>query len=104
MAIEYRNGKPYYYRKVRKGERVISKYVAGGALAHLVAELDQQERFIKENNKAVEREEQAIQEQIEEEIQFLEQITHELFTRLAIDNGYHKPKRQWRKKRQSKEK
>ncbi len=104
MAIEYRNGTPYYYRKIREGKKVKSQYVAGGALAYMVAELDQQERFIKESNKAEEREEQAFHKQIEEEILFLEQITNDLFTRLAMENGYHKPKRQWRKKRQVKQK
>ena len=39
MGIEYRRGRPYFYRKVRRGGRVISEYVCGGILAAGVAEL-----------------------------------------------------------------
>lgn len=40
MAIESRRGRPYYYRKARRGGRVVSEYVGGGALGALAARLD----------------------------------------------------------------
>ncbi len=33
MAWEQRSNRPYYYRKQRDGQRVISEYVGSGALA-----------------------------------------------------------------------
>jgi hypothetical protein len=40
MALEERNGRLVYYRKVRRGRRVSSEYCASGEAALLVARLD----------------------------------------------------------------
>lgn len=44
MAIEYRNGRTYYYRKRRVGGRVRSDYVCGGELAPLAEAVDRMDR------------------------------------------------------------
>ena len=41
MGTEWRRGRPYYYRKVRRGGRVVSQYVGRGPLAELLGTLDQ---------------------------------------------------------------
>jgi hypothetical protein len=33
MALEHRNGRVYYYQKLRRGKRVVSRYVAAGEVA-----------------------------------------------------------------------
>lgn len=44
MALEYRNGRPRYYRYERTGDRVRKVYVACGDLALIAAERDAQRR------------------------------------------------------------
>ena len=40
MGLERRGGGSYYYRKVRRGDRVVSEYVGGGPSAPLMARMD----------------------------------------------------------------
>jgi hypothetical protein len=44
MALEYRNGRPYYYQKRRIGGRVVSCYMGSGPAALLMAQIDQADR------------------------------------------------------------
>ncbi|KAA5542425.1 hypothetical protein [Adhaeribacter rhizoryzae] len=99
MALEIRNGRPYYYRKKRKGNKVISIYVGSGEFALVSADLDFYERYNNTQEKNLERKEQALHLQADNELKYLEEKLKELFTWIAVANGYHKPKRQWRKKR-----
>lgn len=99
MALEYRNGKPYYYRKIRKGKKVISEYVGSGEVARLTAELDKTKVFFRKIRKLTISNEKAIHDLADGEIKLLEKSISELFTQVAINNGYHQHKRQWRKKR-----
>jgi hypothetical protein len=100
MGIEYRNGKPYFYRKRRKGGKVISEYAGSGALAEIIALLEEENQDKKENRRQAQKKKEAKYKRSELELTQLQQITNELFTSVALANGYHKPKRQWRKKRQ----
>lgn len=56
MALEYRNGRPYFYQKRRIGGRVVSCYVAGGPLAEAIAELEHAERAMRDHQAAAQRE------------------------------------------------
>lgn len=100
MGMEYRNGRPYYYRKRRKGNKVISEYIGSGELAKIIAALDEEEKYEMENKKQAQLKEKANNEELDAQLVQFEKIIDELFTSLALANGYHKPKRQWRKKRQ----
>src|SRR4051812_50139392 len=45
MGIEHRRGRPYFYRKVRRGGRVVSEYAGGGELAECLAMLAESGRI-----------------------------------------------------------
>lgn len=99
MGVEIRGGNAYYYRKVRRGDRVVSEYVGGGLLALAASELDADAR--------AERAEMAEAWRVERErleaedrafaVYFgrVEALAREVITAA----GYHRPKRQWRKRR-----
>lgn len=44
MALEQRNGRSYYYRYERDGEKVRKVYVGAGPIAELASEADRIER------------------------------------------------------------
>ncbi len=99
MAIEYRRGQPYYYRKKRSGERVVSEYVCGGALAVGVAELAEDDRIERDaatdhwraEQKRLEDEDRAFADDFDR----VEAQVREILT----SAGYHQPKGRWRKRR-----
>ena len=99
MALVYRGGRPYLYKSVRRGGRVTSEYVASGESAVLISRLEaagrQREDDRREDWKtAVERmetEERAVAEMFDR-IQSLADAA-------LVLAGYHRLKRQWRKRR-----
>lgn len=99
MALEYRNGQVYYYRKRRYGNTVVSEYLGKGETAYLTASLDRLDRQdgeLKRQGLKIKRTEEIEADNVLNE---LESRLVELFSIVAKANGYHKPKRQWRKKR-----
>lgn len=97
MGLEWRWHRLYYYEKQRRGSRVVSKYVAGGEFARLMADsqrlLAEQRRQQRVQVAAVRIEQQTI-------------VTHTnvagahmrlLVAGVLVSNGYHQHKRQWRK-------
>ena len=52
MGWEQRSGNRYYYRKERKGRRVISTYHGRGTIAALLAELDALDRERRQRQRA----------------------------------------------------
>lgn len=100
MAVEYKNGKPYFYRKVRRGDKVISEYVAAGALAYYCADIEEDKRYAKEAKRNELRELQAQDQKVDDELMRFELIMDELFTLVALASGYHKSQGVWRKKHQ----
>ena len=103
MALERRGNGLYFYRKERRGTRVVSIYSGGGDLAQCFYVLDQQRkeeaRLEKENKKrSFEKEKQSLCE-IDS---LIESFCHEAKAfedALFLINGYHVHERQWRKKR-----
>jgi len=101
MGLERRGNGIYYYRKERRGDRVVSVYQGKGEMAHLMHAWDQikrQEadgaRYELENAKTKFT---ALDEQIEE----LEAEVRAVETALFLINGYREHSRQWRKQRLS---
>ena len=99
MGIEYRRGRPYLYHKVRRGGRVVSEYVGGGLLALAAAERDGDARAERAEAAAAWR---AERERMEAE----DRAASDYFDRVEAQvremleaAGYHRPKRQWRKRR-----
>jgi hypothetical protein len=98
MGIEYRNGKPYYYRKKRKGDKIVSVYVGSGELAEIASTFDKEAQYEKNLNKQKHLKEEVQFQKMDKEVVAFAQIINELFTSVALANGYYKHKRQWRKK------
>jgi hypothetical protein len=44
MGWEVRSGRPYYYRKERRGDRVVSHYAGGGPAGEIAARQDREGR------------------------------------------------------------
>ncbi|GAA4470462.1 hypothetical protein GCM10023189_59100 [Nibrella saemangeumensis] len=100
MGLEIRNGRPYYYRKVRRDGKVTSEYAGSGIVAEYAALMDEADRPDKEQQRESSRQQREADRKADQELLSLEQSLNELFTAVALANGYHKVKRQWRKKRQ----
>ena len=105
MAIETRrNGNVYYYRKRRKGSRVISEYVGGG----LVVSLEQHRAEIERERREAEREQlRAAKLSMAEIDQSLDRFSDMVDTLMAaelISMGFHQHKRQWRRRRNASKK
>ncbi len=99
MGIEFRRDRAYYYRKRRVGGRVVSEYAGGGLLA-----LDARERAEggRAERAAADAAWRAERERLEAEeraaagyFDLVEARVRETLTAA----GYHRPKRQWRKRR-----
>src|SRR4029450_5101748 len=101
-----RNGKRYYYEKTRENGKVVSHYIGAGQLAPLVAGLNQ----IRKEHRQQERLEAHIARSAFAELAatpkdltlLLEQARSAAAAALEAA-GYHKHKRQWRKKRDHKD-
>ncbi|RDC64617.1 hypothetical protein [Adhaeribacter pallidiroseus] len=100
MGVEYRNGKPYLYKKVRKNGKVISEYVCGGALIWALVDLQEYDQLKNNEIKEATRKEKDLQLQADREIYMLEKSLKEIMNQVAVANGYHKLNGQWRRKRQ----
>ena len=98
MGLEERKGNLYYYEKERIGNRVVSKYVGGGAFALLA------EQFAKERAEEKAAERKIINKQEEEiakldaEIDCLTEWIETLSASDLITSGYHQHKGEWRKR------
>lgn len=103
MAWEERNGRRYYYRKVRRGGRVFSVYEGGGLGGQLAELRDTSERKERAQTRAELRRETAHHDRIDALIGEAWQIV-EAATRSALEaEGYHLHKREWRLKRDARE-
>jgi hypothetical protein len=100
MGWEERRGRSYYYHSVREGKRVRKKYVGGGALGQLLAQLDELERLQRKEKEASCKEEQ---ERLERSTGFLSELEEaaQILTRAQLlVAGYHKRKGEWRRLRE----
>jgi hypothetical protein len=99
MAIEFRGGHAYYYRKRWRGGRVVSEYVGGGLLALIVAEraeAEHAERAAAAEAWRAERTRLEAEDRAHAEyFDAVEARVREMLTAA----GYHRPKRRWRKRR-----
>lgn len=99
MGIEIRGDHAYYYRKHWRDGRCVSEYVGGGILALVVAEREMKEQAGRAEAAAAWRAERARMEEQEAAcvayFDAVEAQAREMLTAM----GYHRPKRQWRKRR-----
>jgi hypothetical protein len=97
MGIEYRRGRPYFYRKARRGGRVVSEY-AGGEIAECLAMLAEADRVARQGD--AERSRAELRRLEDEERAFAADFDRvETQARAMLESaGYHRPKGRWRKR------
>ncbi|MDQ5839364.1 MAG: hypothetical protein M3379_21520 [Acidobacteriota bacterium] len=99
MAWEERNGRRYYYRKVRRGGRVFSVYEGGGFGGTLAEARDEEERKERGRKTRSLRAELAAQDAVDAVIDRQWQAVKAAADAALEAAGYHRHKRQWRLRR-----
>lgn len=100
MAWEDRNGRSYYYRKERRGDRVVSEYVGAGEVARLRARLDAMQREEDEEARERERSLRVTDKAHDVSLDILREVCETLTVAALVADGFHTHKRQWRRERQ----
>ena len=103
MGWETRNGRSYYYRKERDGQRVRSVYVGTGETARLLAQFDALLKDERESKRIIARTEREPLEALEAELSGVSTLIETLTTGALLAAGFHKHKRQWRRTRHERE-
>jgi hypothetical protein len=99
VTLERRNGRLYYYRSVRDGERVRKVYVGAGEVARICSETDTLQRT---SRRAQRERERAELERLEGLVAPLEEVSEAakvLLIAHLVDGGFRKRKGEWRRAR-----
>jgi hypothetical protein len=100
LGLETRQrGGLYFYRKVREGGRVVSEYAGSGAIGALYAALDGSTRAAQAAERAERRAQVEAERAAERDARQLAAECQELAALALLAAGYHRHKRQWRKRR-----
>ena len=99
MGWEYRNGRRYYYRKKRRGGRVVSEYCGAGEYITLMANLEESFRDMARLEREQQKEEREAQRAIDRELDRVGGELRALVAAALLASGYHQHKGQWRRKR-----
>jgi len=101
VTLERRNGRLYYYRSVRAGEKVRKVYVGAGEFARICSETD----ILQRTGRRAQRErERAELERLEGLLAPLEEFSEAakvLVIAHLVDGGYRKRKGEWRRARRA---
>jgi hypothetical protein len=100
MGWENRGRLRYYYRKERSGAHVRSVYVGTGEIARLHAAtlaMQQEDRRIQESKLAAEK---ALLQAFDANLDAISGVVSEFVEAVLISAGFHRHKRQWRKRRE----
>lgn len=99
MGYEERKGKSYYYAKERAGGRVASRYIGAGDLARFVEMMETSRREERACYREADRLERGAMERADRDADELFAAVDELTEAVLLAAGFHRHKRQWRKKR-----
>jgi hypothetical protein len=99
MGLETRNGRSYYYSKLRRGGKVVSVYEGSGHIAQLCALHAEKRRDEEEQRKAKLAPAIAEIDEIDRLLEDTIATGKKALTALYIANGYHTHSRTWRRKR-----
>ena len=99
MALVHRNGRPYFYRSVRRGGRVTSEYMGGGIDAQLIAALEADEQDWKRFDREQARSERKELDDLERALDELAERARDRSREGLIAAGYHLHHRGERRKR-----
>ncbi len=99
MGWELRNGKRYYYNKIRRGRRVVSEYVGTSEFAEFWFEWDRRDRVEKVLSRTIWKEQKDEVKKLNKDFIELEKVINGMTRASLLTSGYHAHKGQWRKKR-----
>ena len=99
MSWEQRRGRSYFYRKVREGGRVRSKYIGRGIVAQICAADDEDKRRDRLAKGAADRATRYAEAEIDRHVAEVELALAGMTYATLSAAGYHEHKGQWRKKR-----
>ena len=100
MGWETRNGRQYYYQKVREGNRVISRYIGRGETAHLIADFERLTNHSLQAMSLIQKREAEAQKQQEIELDAHCAAVESIFRQAMAAAGYHQHNRgEWRQQR-----
>ncbi len=97
MGWETRGNGRYYYRKVRRGGRVVSEYIGAGPVAEALAGLDALGRDAAEHDRGVWSETVQAERRRASALAEVDAMTRALTAAVLIANGCHQHRRQWRR-------
>jgi hypothetical protein len=101
VTLERRNGRLYYYRSVRDGEKVRKRYVGAGEFARSCCETDIHQRT---SRRAQREREGAELERLKGLVAPVEEVSDAakvLVIAHLVDGGYRKRKGEWRRARRA---
>jgi hypothetical protein len=99
MTLERRDGRLYYYRSVRDGEKVRKVYVGAGEVARICSETDILRRIGRRAQRERERAELERLKGLVALVEELSDVAEVLVIAHLVDGGYRKHKGEWRRAR-----
>ena len=96
MALETRDGRTYYYRSVRDGDKVRKVYEGSGELARIVHEREIMDRAAEEHRRKQEREAQEELEALSAPARVVGEAAEVLVRAVLVAGGYRRHKGEWR--------
>lgn len=100
MGWEARGKFLYYYRKERSGAHVRSIYVGTGEIARLesaMLAMQQEERRVQRSKLAAK---ESPLQAVDENLDAISGVVSDFVEAVLISGGFHKHKREWRKRRE----
>jgi hypothetical protein len=100
MALIFRNGRPRLQRSVRRGGRVTTEYRGSGEVALLIALMDAIDREERDEEQLESRAQREALEVVEGALNDYFDHVEDLARSALYAAGYHRPKREWRRRRE----
>ena len=91
-----RNGREYYYRSRREGDRVVKEYVGGGETGRRAAAADQADRDASRQAAQLRQEESGKLEPLVANLDEFDRLVDQLLTCKLLCAGWKRHHRQWR--------
>ena len=104
MSWEQRGNATYYYRKKRRGVRVVSEYVGRGKAAQYTALMDGSGKRLRAHMRAARQKAHVTEKRADELVVEFDKMVQVLTRAYLIAQGCHTHKGQWRRKREKSKK
>ena len=99
MAWEQRSGSSYYYRKERRGKRVVSRYIGGGLIGQICADNDAQERQKRKMEHSFLKADRLQEEETDAHMEYATHLIKSIVETCLMAAGIHNHRGEWRRKR-----